>query len=89
VGVSPDSVESHKRFREKHQLPFTLLSDARHEMAKAFGVLVEKGSRGNQRLGINRSTFLVSSEGKIVKCWRGVRVAGHVAEVLRSARTIT
>jgi peroxiredoxin Q/BCP len=88
VGVSPDSVESHSRFRDKHQLPFTLLSDARHEVAKAFRVSAEKAARGKQRLGVNRSTFLVSSDGRIVKSWRGVKVAGHVAEVLRAARTI-
>ena len=86
VGVSPDSTESHRRFSDKHGLPFTLLSDPNHELARAYGVWVLK--KGSQRMGIERSTFLVSADGRVVKRWRGVRVAGHVSEVLRAARAL-
>jgi peroxiredoxin Q/BCP len=86
VGVSPDSTESHRRFSDKHGLPFTLLSDPTHELARAYGVWVVK--KGSQRMGIERSTFLVSADGRVVKRWRAVRVAGHVSEVLRAARAL-
>ncbi len=86
LGVSPDSTESHRKFSEKHRLLFPLLSDRDHRLARAYGVWLAKKAPG--RGGIERSTFLVSAEGRVVRRWRGVKVAGHVTEVLRAAWTL-
>lgn len=75
VGVSPDSIESHKKFIEKHELNFPLLSDEKKEMSKAFGVLNDKG-------GIVRSTFLCDDEGTVVWMEKPVNVEGHIDRVL-------
>jgi thioredoxin-dependent peroxiredoxin len=86
IGVSPDRPESHQRFREQQGLEFTLLADEGKKLARACGVWVKKVRYGREGFGIERSTFLVASDG-IIRCiWRGVRVDGHVAEVLE-ART--
>lgn len=85
VGVSPDKPESHRRFREKYGLSFTLLSDAEKSLARTFGVWVMKKNYGREYMGIERSTFLVDASGKIKTVWRAVRVDGHVASVLAAA----
>ncbi len=82
VGVSPDSIKSHKNFREKHELNFVLLSDSNHALAEAFGAWGEKSMYGKKYLGIIRSTFLIDETGEVVKEWRKVKVKGHVDEVL-------
>lgn len=83
IGVSPDSIESHKKFREKQELNFTLLSDPEHILAEKFGVWQEKSMYGRKYMGINRSTFIIK-DGEIVKSWNGVKVKGHVDEVIDS-----
>ncbi|HOU92596.1 MAG TPA: peroxiredoxin [Polyangiaceae bacterium] len=88
IGVSPDSPASHARFRDQHDLGFTLLSDPDRAVARAFGAFGPKRSRGRETMGIIRSTFLVDGAGKIRRAWRGVRVDGHVAEVLAAAREL-
>ena len=82
VGVSPDSVKSHASFRQKQGLNFVLLSDPDHVLAEKFGVWGEKTMCGKKRFGIIRSTFILDTDGSVVKEWRKVKVAGHVDEIL-------
>lgn len=83
VGVSPDSVTSHKNFQKKHSLNFALISDPEHTLAEAFQVWKEKSMYGKKYMGIERSTFIIKG-GKVAKEWRKVSVKGHVDEVLQS-----
>ncbi len=87
IGVSPDTVESHRKFREKHGLQFLLLSDTEHTVLTAYGVWKPKVLFGKELLGVERSTFLINPEGTIVEVWRKVRVPGHVAAVLSALET--
>ncbi len=82
IGVSPDSIASHKSFKEKQELNFILLSDAEKELAQAFNVWKEKSMYGKKYMGIERSTFVLNKEGEIEKEWRNVKVKGHVDEVI-------
>jgi len=82
IGVSPDSIKSHKSFQEKHGLNFVLLCDPEHKLAQAFEVWGEKSMYGKKYFGIIRSTFVLDKTGKIQKEWRNVKVKGHVEEVL-------
>jgi peroxiredoxin Q/BCP len=82
IGVSRDSVASHVKFRDKHELPFPLVSDADETWCNAFGVLGEKTLYGRHFIGVIRSTFLIDANGALVAEWRGVRVPGHAAAVL-------
>jgi peroxiredoxin Q/BCP len=84
VGVSRDSLASHQRFAEKQALPFQLISDADELLCKAFDVIRMKNMYGKQVRGIERSTFIISSEGVIAHAWRKVRVKGHVEDVLNT-----
>ena len=81
-GVSPDSVESHVRFREKFHLPFPLLADPDHAVAEAYGVWVEKSSYGRRSWGVERSTFLIDEEGRVAQVWRKVKPSDHISNVL-------
>ena len=81
LGVSTDSVDSHRKFTEKFQLPFPLLSDESHETADKYGVWVEKSNYGKKYMGLQRATFLIDKSGKIAAVWPKVKVAGHVEEV--------
>lgn len=89
LGVSPDSAASHARFSAQHGLDFTLLSDPDRSVAQAFGAYGPKRVMGRETVGILRSTFLVDAAGAIHRLWRGVRVEGHVAEVLAAARELS
>ncbi len=82
IGVSPDSIKSHQKFREKQDLNFILLSDTEHKLAEEFEVWKEKSMYGRKYMGIERSTFVISPDGNIEKEWRKVKVNGHVDEVL-------
>lgn len=82
VGVSPDSIKSHKSFREKQGLNFILLSDSEHKLAQKFDVWIEKSMYGRKYMGIERSTFIIDENGNIEKEWRKVKVKGHVDEVV-------
>jgi peroxiredoxin Q/BCP len=82
VGISPDSVQSHDRFKLKYSLPFYLLSDPDHQVAELYGVWGEKKMFGRTYMGIIRSTFVIDPEGKIIKVFRKVRVKGHSQKVL-------
>ena len=81
IGVSPDSVESHKKFAEKHGLKILLLSDPDHKVLEIYGVWGKKKRFGREYFGVIRSTFLIDPNGVIRHIWRNVRVAGHVEEV--------
>lgn len=84
VGVSPDSIKSHLKFKENHDLNFILLSDSEHTLSEAFGAWGEKSMYGKKYMGIIRSTFILDENGSIIKEWRKVKVKGHVDEVLNS-----
>tara|TARA_X000000950_G_C13449250_1_gene471218 strand:+ start:31 stop:492 length:462 start_codon:yes stop_codon:yes gene_type:complete len=88
VGVSRDSVKSHENFKEKQSFPFQLISDPDENMCKAFDVMREKSMYGKKYIGVDRSTFLVNSEGHIEKEWRSVKVKGHVQEVLEAVKDL-
>jgi peroxiredoxin Q/BCP len=81
-GISPDGAKSHAKFRTKHALDVTLLSDEPKAVIEAFGVWTQKKMYGRAYMGVERSTFLIGPGGKIAQCWRGVKVPGHAAEVL-------
>lgn len=84
VGVSPDPPERNKQFREKEGLPFPLLSDPGHKVAEAFGAWGTKKNYGRESEGLIRSTFVIDTDGTIIRAMRNVRAAGHVAR-LRAA----
>lgn len=83
LGVSPDPIERHEKFIEKHGLPFLLLADEKNEVAERYGVWQLKKNFGKEYMGIERSTFVIDKEGKIAKEWRKVKVKGHVEEALQ------
>lgn len=82
LGVSPDDLESHGKFSAKYNLPFTLLSDADHQVAEAYGVWKEKSMYGRTFWGIERSTFVIDANGRVEKALRRVRPKKHVEQVL-------
>jgi thioredoxin-dependent peroxiredoxin len=82
LGVSPDDVGSHQKFKSKYELPFTLLADPNHETAERYGVWGQRSFAGKQYMGINRSTFLIDENGKVVRAMLGIKPAGHAATVL-------
>jgi peroxiredoxin Q/BCP len=82
LGVSPDSVASHKKFRDKYHLNFPLLADPQHKVAELYGAWRNKINFGVKALGIQRSTFLIDGKGVVRKVWKKVSVAGHDDEVL-------
>jgi len=84
IGVSPDSVKSHSGFRGKQGLTFTLLSDKDKSVATAYGAYGEKKICGKVKMGIIRSTVIIDEKGLVQKIWRGVKVKGHVQEVLEA-----
>ena len=81
LGVSPDSVKSHARFRAKYDLPFTLLADEAHAVAERYGVWAEKSMYGRTYWGNLRTTFVVDRDGRIAHVFERVKPAGHAAEV--------
>lgn len=88
AGVSPDSPESHDKFTAKHNLTVPLISDEEKEFIKAFGVWAQKNMYGRKYMGVDRSTFLISSEGKVSHIWRKVKVPGHAEKVLEQAKEL-
>jgi peroxiredoxin Q/BCP len=88
VGVSTDSVKSHKKFKEKYGLPFPLLSDADHKVVELYGVWGEKKMMGKKYMGILRTTYLIDKNGKIAKVFEGVKPAEHSREVLEALKAL-
>mgnify|MGYP001039966668 CR=1 FL=1 len=84
IGISKDSIEKHDKFKAKYDLTITLGSDEDLEICKKIGVWVEKSMYGKKYMGVDRATFLLDSQGKILNIWRKVKVTGHVQEVLES-----
>lgn len=82
LGVSPDSIESHVKFRDKYDLNFPLLADEDQEVCRAYGVWKEKSMYGRKFWGVERSTFIIDEEGVVVAAWRRVRPKGHAERVL-------
>ncbi len=87
LGVSPDGVASHEKFRKKFKLPFVLLADEGHAVAEKYGVWMKKSMFGHKYMGVERTTFVIDRAGKIAAIFRKVRVKGHVA-VLAALRAI-
>ena len=82
LGVSRDSLKSHANFKAKMSFPFELVSDPDEELCQRFGVMKMKNMYGRQVRGVERSTFVIDADGRLVREWRGVKVPGHVAKVL-------
>jgi peroxiredoxin Q/BCP len=88
LGISTDSLDAHRKFKDKFGFPFELASDQDHSVAARYGVWKQKNMYGRKTMGIERSTFLIDAAGTVRREWRKVRVAGHAAEVLESARSL-
>jgi peroxiredoxin Q/BCP len=82
LGVSPDSPKKHAKFKEKHGLPFALLSDEDHEVAESYGTWVEKSMYGKKYMGMERSTFVIDADGNVTTIMRKVKPAAHADDVL-------
>jgi thioredoxin-dependent peroxiredoxin len=88
LGVSPDPVKMHDKFKAKYGLEFGLLSDETKEMLGAYGVWVEKSMYGRKYMGVERTTFLIDRDGQIARVWNKVKVPGHAAEVLAAVKAL-
>ena len=88
IGVSPDTLASHDKFKEKMSFPFELLSDEDKSLCEQFGVWKEKSMYGRKFMGVERSTFLIDEKGVLRREWRKVRVPGHAAAVLEAAKSL-
>lgn len=86
VGISPDSLASHEKFKAKYGFPFELLADTEQQACALFDVYKEKSLYGRKYMGVERSTFLIDAKGLLRREWRKVKVAGHAAEVLAAVR---
>lgn len=87
-GVSPDSVKSHQKFRDKFSLPFPLLADAEHRVSDVYGVWGPKKFMGREYMGVERTTFIVDPTGKIARVFEKVKPAGHALEILEALREL-
>ncbi len=87
-GVSRDSISSHQRFKEKHQLPFELIADTDEALCTLFDVIKEKSMFGKKVRGIVRSTFLFNAKGELCQHWAKVKVSGHAQEVLEAVKAM-
>lgn len=88
LGLSPDSVASHRKFKEKYQLPFPLLADEGAKVADSYGAWVEKSMFGRKYMGIERSTFVIDGDGILRKVFRKVKIKGHVEQVLTAVNSL-
>lgn len=88
VGVSPDSVAKHDKFKQKYELGVTLGADEDKKVCEKYGVWVEKSMYGRKYMGVERSTFLIDGAGKVAEVWRKVKVAGHAEKVLEAVNAL-
>ena len=88
LGASADSVESHRKFKEKYDLPYTLLADTDHSIAEAYGVWQKKSMFGKKYMGIARTTFLIAPDGRIARVFEGVNPLGHAAQVAEAIEAL-
>jgi peroxiredoxin Q/BCP len=84
LGVSPDSEKSHGKFKDKYELPFTLLADTDHSVAEQYGVWGEKSFAGKKYMGVNRSTFVIDADGNVKRVMHDVKPANHADDVLEA-----
>ncbi len=82
LGVSPDDVASHQRFRKKHKMPFNLLADTEHSVAESYGVWQRKAMYGKMFFGVVRTTYIIGPDGRVAKLFEKVKAEGHADEVL-------
>ena len=87
-GISRDNLNSHEKFKTKYKFPFELISDTDEKLCKLFDVIKEKSMYGKKYLGVERSTFLIDAQGVLRKEWRGVKVKGHVEDVLNAVKEL-
>lgn len=88
IGISPDDVASHVKFREKYKLNFPLLADTNHAIAEKYGAWREKNMYGKKSMGIQRSTYLIDADGKVAKVWPRVKPEEHPAQVLAALKEL-
>ena len=88
LGVSPDDVQSHRKFRAKHNLPFTLIADTDHQVAEAYGVWKEKSMYGRTYWGNERTTFVIDRDGRIARVFARVKPEGHAAQVAEAVAAL-
>lgn len=88
IGISPDAMKRHDKFKQKYGLRLTLVSDEEKTAIEAYGLWVEKQMYGRRYMGVERSTFLIDATGRIARVWAKVRVKGHAEEVLAAAREL-
>jgi len=88
IGISPDSVARHDKFKTKHDLNVILAADEEKSTIEAYGVWVEKSMYGRKYMGVERATFLVDRDGKIANIWRKVKVTGHAKAVLKAVKAL-
>jgi len=88
LGVSPDSIESHRKFRKKYELPYRLLADEGHRLADAFGVWKEKSLYGKKYMGVERTTVIIDGKGRIARIFPKVQIPGHVQAVEAAVRDL-
>jgi peroxiredoxin Q/BCP len=87
-GVSPDDVQSHRKFRDKYSLPFPLLADPDHSVSEAYGLWGTKKFMGREYMGVDRATFIIDPDGKIAKIFPQVKPAGHSLEILQALQQL-
>jgi peroxiredoxin Q/BCP len=88
IGLSPDSVKSHDRFRQKHGLDVDLAADEDKQVLETYGVWVQKSMYGRKYMGVERTTLLIDRDGKVARVWNKVKVPGHAAEVLEAVKAL-
>ena len=88
MGVSPDSVQSHRKFKKKNELPYLLLVDEGHRLADAFGIWKEKSLYGVKYMGVERTTVILGRDGRVARIFPKVQIAGHVQEVETAVREL-
>ncbi|TIT65064.1 MAG: peroxiredoxin, partial [Mesorhizobium sp.] len=88
IGLSPDSIKKHDKFKQKYDLTVDLVADEERKVIEAYRVWVEKTMYGRKYMGVERATFLIGKDGRIARIWRQVRVKGHAEEVLEAVRAL-
>jgi thioredoxin-dependent peroxiredoxin len=88
LGVSPDNLDSHRKFKKKYELPYLLLSDEEHRLADAFGIWKEKTLYGVKYMGIERTTVIIDRKGRVARIFPSVKIPGHVQEVEKAVREL-
>ena len=88
IGVSPDGLESHRKFKQKHGLPYRLLVDEDHRLADAFGIWKQKSMYGRKYMGLERTTVIIGRSGRVARIFPRVQIPGHVQEVERAVREL-